>query len=163
MDQRSRRAVEFAERYADGEAPQDEEPTRRHEAEEAYRECRVNGPSQEERAAWLACYANGYAMTDPEHVLGEATEAAHLREILGNPFRPAAFDPAWRTPLVVSLAEAAYQERLLPSGELDPQRLAVFADALEEAGAGGELLAHLRGPGPHVRGCHAVDLILGKS
>jgi hypothetical protein len=62
---------------------------------------------------------------------------------------------------VLSLAEAAYQERLLPSGELDPQRLAVLADALEEAGAEGDLLAHLRGPGPHVRGCWALDAALG--
>jgi hypothetical protein len=26
-----------------------------------------------------------------------------------------------------------------------------------------ELLGHLRGPGPHVRGCWAVDLVRGKS
>jgi hypothetical protein len=26
-----------------------------------------------------------------------------------------------------------------------------------------ELLGHLRSPGPHVRGCWAVDLVLGKS
>jgi hypothetical protein len=26
-----------------------------------------------------------------------------------------------------------------------------------------ELLGHLRSPGPHVRGCSAVDLMLGKS
>jgi hypothetical protein len=67
------------------------------------------------------------------------------------------------TPAVVALARAAYDERLLPSGELDPQRLAVMADALEEAGAAEEALAHLRGPGPHVRGCHAVDACLGRS
>jgi hypothetical protein len=41
-------------------------------------------------------------------------------------------------------------------------RLAVLADALEEAGAEGELLGHLRGLGPHVRGCWAVDLVLEK-
>ena len=61
------------------------------------------------------------------------------------------------------MARAAYEERFLPSGELDPARLSVLADALEEAGAEGELLAHLRGPGPHVRGCWAVDLVLGKA
>jgi hypothetical protein len=39
-----------------------------------------------------------------------------------------------------------------------------LADALEEAGCdSADLLGHLRGPGPHVRGCWAVDLILGKS
>ena len=61
----------------------------------------------------------------------------------------------------MSLAHAAYDERHLPSGELDPLRLAVLADALEEAGAPDELVGHLRSPGPHVRGCFAVDFCLG--
>jgi hypothetical protein len=43
-------------------------------------------------------------------------------------------------------------------------RLPILADALEDAGcADAELLGHLRSPGPHVRGCWAVDLVLGKS
>jgi hypothetical protein len=25
-----------------------------------------------------------------------------------------------------------------------------------------ELLAHLRSPGPHVRGCHAIEALLGR-
>jgi hypothetical protein len=87
---------------------------------------------------------------------------ALLHDIFGNPFHPVAFDPAWRTPTVVSLAQAAYDERLLPSGELDRDRLLVLADALEEAGADTVLLEHLRSPGPHVRGCFAVDALLGK-
>jgi hypothetical protein len=33
---------------------------------------------------------------------------------------------------------------------------------LEDAGcADAEWLAHLRGPGPHVRGCRALGLLLG--
>jgi hypothetical protein len=41
--------------------------------------------------------------------------------------------------------------------------LAVLADALEEAGcADAGLLGHLRSRGPHVRGCWALDLILGR-
>ena len=45
-------------------------------------------------------------------------------------------------------------DRPRPEGTLDPQRLLVLADALEEAGcANAEVLGHLRGPGPHVRGC----------
>jgi hypothetical protein len=86
-----------------------------------------------------------------------------LRDVFGNPFRPVTMPPPHRTHTVVSLARAAYDERHLPSGDLDPLRLAVLADALEEAGAPGELVAHLRGPGPHVRGCFAVDLCLGLS
>jgi hypothetical protein len=70
-------------------------------------------------------------------------------------------DPTWQSPVVIALAEAAYEDRLLPIGHLDPARLAVLADALEEAGAVGEVLEHLRGPGPHVRGCYLLDLLLG--
>ena len=67
------------------------------------------------------------------------------------------------TPNVLGLAQTAYEERVLPGGHLDPARLAVLADALEEAGCtDAEILDHLRGPGSHVRGCWALDLVLGK-
>jgi hypothetical protein len=65
--------------------------------------------------------------------------------------------------MVVQLARAAYEERILPAGHLDPARLAVLADALEEAGCDNtEMLAHLRSPGPHVRGCYVIDAIMSK-
>jgi hypothetical protein len=61
------------------------------------------------------------------------------------------------------MASAIYEERSLPEETFDPARLAVLADALDEAGCSdAELLGHLRGPGPHVRGCFAVDAVLGK-
>jgi hypothetical protein len=91
-----------------------------------------------------------------------------LRDIFGNPFRPApGIDPAWlawNAGTVRRLAEAAYQERLLPQGTLDPGRLAVLADALEEAGCDSqEILGHCRQQGAvHVRGCWVVDLLLNK-
>ena len=70
------------------------------------------------------------------------------------------FDPAWRTADVAALAQAAYQERLLPEGTLEGARLRVLADALEETGCSAALLLeHLRRPGLHVRGCWAVDLL----
>jgi hypothetical protein len=63
----------------------------------------------------------------------------------------------------VKLAQAVYDERELPSGHLDAARLAVLADMLEEAGcADAHLLGHLRSAGPHVRGCWAVDVLIGK-
>jgi hypothetical protein len=66
--------------------------------------------------------------------------------------------------LVKGLAEAAYEERVMPAGTLDPARLSILADALEDAGCTeNELLGHLRGPGPHMRGCFVLDLLLGKS
>jgi hypothetical protein len=87
-------------------------------------------------------------------------QVALLRDIFGNPFRPApALDPgwlAWNGGTVRKLAEGAYEDRVF-------DRLPVLADALEDAGCSDpDLLGHLRGPGPHVRGCWAMDLILGK-
>lgn len=92
----------------------------------------------------------------------QAILCTFVRDILGNPFRPVTLDPALPTPLVASLAQAAYDERHLPSGHLDAERLGVLADALEDVGADAALLEHLRAPGPHVRGCWVVDLLLGE-
>jgi hypothetical protein len=96
-------------------------------------------------------------------VAERAVQVALFRCIFGNPFCPVSLSPAWLTPAVLKLAQAAYDDRLLPSGLLDNTRLAVLADALEEGGcSNADLLSHLRGPGPHVRGCWALDLVLGK-
>jgi hypothetical protein len=90
----------------------------------------------------------------------------------------AVYGHPWLTPTVLALARAAYEERQ-QDGLLDPDRLAVLADALEDAGCQSEeLLRHLRGwewwnvgtsggirgplRGPHARGCWAIDLVLGK-
>jgi hypothetical protein len=98
-----------------------------------------------------------------EDILERRVQAALLRDVFGNPFRPAALAPACRTAVAVTLARSAYAERQLPSGHLDNARLAVLSDALEEAGCtDANVLAHLRSPGPHVRGCWALDLVLGK-
>jgi CheY-like chemotaxis protein len=95
--------------------------------------------------------------------LSKPVDPGPLFDLLGNPVRPAPLDPAWRTADVLALARAAYDERLLPSGELNPVRVAVLADALEEAGCdSAEVLGHLRSPGPHLQGCWAVDLLIGK-
>jgi hypothetical protein len=92
-----------------------------------------------------------------------AAQAELLRDIASNPFRLVSFDSAWRTSTVATLANAAYEERTLPVGTLDPNRLAVLADALEDAGCTDEqILVHLREPSLHVRGCWAIDLLLGK-
>lgn len=99
---------------------------------------------------------------------GPLSHTRLVRDIFGNPFRPAArLDPAWlawNSSVVRKLAEDAYEQRSLPNGYLDNTRLALLGDALEDAGCtDAELLGHLRGPGPHVQGCLAVDQILGKS
>jgi hypothetical protein len=84
-------------------------------------------------------------------------QASFLRDIFGNPLRPVAFDPSWRTEAVVSLARGVYEEGAW-------ERMAVLADALEDAGCADEdILSHSRAPGHHVRGCWVIDMVLGKA
>jgi hypothetical protein len=94
---------------------------------------------------------------------GRGRDVRLVRCVVGSPFRAASVEPSWRTPTVVGLAQNAYKEWTRPYNYLDAAGLAVLADALEEAGCtDAELLGHLRGPGPHVRGCWVLDLLLGK-
>ncbi len=86
-----------------------------------------------------------------------------LRDVVGNPLRSATYARSWLTATVISLAEAVYDNRNLPAGTLAPDLLAILADALEDAGCtDADILNHLRGPGPHVRGCWVLDLLLDK-
>jgi hypothetical protein len=79
-----------------------------------------------------------------------------LRCVVGNPFRPVAFDPRWRTEDVLGLGRGIYEDRAF-------DRLPLLADALMDAGCDSDdILSHCRGEGPHVRGCWVVDLVLGK-
>jgi hypothetical protein len=83
-------------------------------------------------------------------------DAAFLRCIQGNPFRPVTFSPQWRTDTAVTLARQMYDSR-------DFSAMPILADALQDAGCVSDaILDHCRGPGPHVRGCWVVDLVLGK-
>jgi hypothetical protein len=92
-----------------------------------------------------------------------------VRDIIGNPFRPLpSIDPAWlcwNDGTVQRLAAAIYEERSLPKGTLDNGRLAILADALEEADCDNEeVLSHLRQQGAsHYRGCWVIDLLLNKA
>jgi hypothetical protein len=80
----------------------------------------------------------------------------HIRCVFGNPFRPVTHDLSWLTPAVVELAQAIYNDRAF-------DRMPKLADVLEAAGCtDADLLSHCRETGPHVRGCWAVDLVLGK-
>lgn len=86
----------------------------------------------------------------------KAAQGNLLRDIFGNPFRPVAFAPEWRTDTAAALAKQMYESR-------DFGAMPILADALQEAGCDSEeVLNHCRGDGPHVRGCWVVDLVLGK-
>ncbi len=180
-DPRSRVAVEVGERYADGLADARELEQADMQAMSALDEiCTARGydirdvlrkapfvfPRGAPTAIRWACAAAWSAAEDAERAAWTAegvsntaelaTNCDLLRDIFGNPFRPVAVDPAWLTSDVVALAEGVYEERAF-------DRLPILADALMDAGCdNADLLGHLRGEGPHVRGCWALDLILGK-
>jgi hypothetical protein len=119
--------------------------------------------------AWCTAYASsdanfarvGIPTEDVDAYLARrvaesVVQAGLLKDVLGNPFRPVVVDPSCRTPAVVALAKCAHEESDFTVSEF-------LADALEDAGCNNpDILAHCRGPGPHVRGCWVVDLILGK-
>src|SRR5438270_188939 len=76
-----------------------------------------------------------------------------LRDLFGPlPFRPVTIAPthlAWDDGCIPKLAAGIYEER-----DFSQERMGVLADALEEAGlTDQEVLEHLRGEGPHCRGC----------
>jgi hypothetical protein len=105
---------------------------------------------------------------DPVRRVEAIVQCSLLRDIFGNPFRSSPPMPhvvlGWKDPTVRRIAQDIYEERRMPEGTLENARLAILADALLDAGCDNEeLLAHCRSDGPHVRGCWAVDLILGKS
>ena len=172
-DERSRRVIEVAERYADGLVSEDECIVCREAAYDAHCD---HGPTNN---AWTAA---AYNTACPPHNFADfawdcasnaqqarsskaepRSQASLLRDVLSNPFRPVPVAAKWRTANLVNLAQAVYEEREFPSGQLDNMRLGVLADALEEAGCdNADILSHCRQPGPHVRGCWAVDLALGK-
>jgi hypothetical protein len=88
----------------------------------------------------------------------ERLRQAHIvREIVGNPFRPITFLPAWRTDTAVALARQMYDSREFSA-------MPILADALQDAGCDNDaILSHCRDTQlPHVRGCWVVDLVLDK-
>jgi hypothetical protein len=177
-----RQAVDAAERFADGEI--DNEAFRvaalaTHPLMN-YREEIFSGHARDEvvraayalNAAMLAVPGHAYVKFSAlaAGLSRDRERAVHvdlIRDVFGNPFHPAVVQPEWRRRddgLLVRLATSVYEERSLPAGTLDLDRLAVLADALEDSGcADPEILGHLRVPGPHVRGCFVVDLILGST
>ncbi len=79
------------------------------------------------------------------------------RDVMGNPFRSVAVGPFWLTTNVRTLAAQMYAAR-------DFSAMPILADALQDAGCDNpDVLSHCRVPGPHVRGCWVIDLLLGKT
>jgi hypothetical protein len=192
LDERSRKAVEVAERFCDGLATQAELFAAGNGAREAAQLTNSSEARVAWSAAWVAEHASSVRLPVSSVLSADAlvnatlqmqidygremriaselskrldrkekrTEAELLRHIVGNPFHQVSVDSrwcAWNDGTVPKLTQSIYADQGF-------DRLPILADALEDAGCdNADILAHCRGPGPHVRGCWVVDLILGKS
>ena len=196
VDERSRQAVEVAEKFADGRASQDQVVSANRMAPGAYYWAftpALNGAAQAAtREAACAAYSCAHSfnadvsvirvtanhasnalgwveaskvppweLQGPRWRIGKANaireQCGLLRDIV-NPFRLPSIDPGWlrwESGTVLRIARSLYDE-----GRFD--ELPILADALEDAGCEEQLIAHCREPGPHVRGCWALDLLLEK-
>lgn len=181
-DERSRNAVVVAEQFADGLANGSR-------LEAAQKEAKRASQQAYDPTAWLCAFsAVKYAgdAANQYHCVVSAFEETYrqslgreiglrhpilqefrkterrkladlLREIFGNPFRPLVVDPHSLTTSVASLSKAIYEDKAF-------ERLPILADALEEGGCMcEEVLNHFRlTSGNHVKGCWALDVVLGK-
>ncbi len=184
IDEKSRKAVEVAERYADGNASEAELHTAQVNASGGLGHCggdddswgRDSFPAGMEGTAKAAAWAVTWGCGEDQVSDAAATAAApswadrppewakqanFLRDIFGLlPFRPTSLNPswlAWNDGSIPKKAQVIYDDRAF-------DRLPLLADALEEAGCDNQdILDHCRSAGEHVRGCWVVDLLLGRS
>lgn len=166
-DKLFRDAVELAEQVADDPLNLDEQRKALKEKCESTQVTPLWGPAAATATHCLGAHAPSAAWTSastsvvrpynsPEQQADRAKQADLLREIFGNPLRPVRVEPAWLTGnnrTVPQIAAHIYETNAFHD-------LPILADAVEEAGcAHAELLAHLRRPGGHIRGCWALDLL----
>jgi hypothetical protein len=160
--------IECIERIADGLSPDHDLDTI------ASISCIFGDPERQPHDWWIpwqkgdllhyACRLDGDPSSKIGVVLDQLVEylkvpaAAYLRDIFGNPFRPVAFAPEWRTDTAVTLARTMYEAREFSA-------MPILADALQDAGCDSDdVLNHCRDAQQvHVRGCWVVDLVLGKA
>lgn len=163
------RAVEAAERFADGEATTAARLAARRAARHlgsiasaAAALCLVQkiGPRMAEILSYVSMTATFEPQTFYDPTLrppADRRQADAVRDIVGNPFRPPRFDPRWRTLNTTAIARALYAERRF--GDLP-----ILAEALHEAGcADDDVLAHGRLPQEHFRGCWLIDGLVERS
>ncbi|WP_238602928.1 hypothetical protein [Fimbriiglobus ruber] len=181
-DERSRRAVLVAERFADGAATDAElsEAGARTACRESQKYLRSGNQHQYfgkgvcfwvagknvdnweipnddsgSKPAWED--AAEVAITDGARWHTELGAFCKLvRCVYGNPFCPVSLDRSWKTSTVLALAQSIYADRAF-------ERLPILADALEKSGCDNlDVLNHFRSETVHTRGCWVVDLLTGR-
>jgi hypothetical protein len=173
LPQKSRQAIEVAERCVEGLASDAERADLLEAAHQAVEDMVAEQRFQEAALATQARYAllgpgpfaSGVTRWETlSHEVyfpdghGNPVRPGLVREVF-NPFQPVAVDLGWLTgngARVRQVAEAIYQEGRFTD-------LPILADALEEAGCTEHaILSHCHQASEHVRGCWVLDLILSK-
>jgi hypothetical protein len=95
------------------------------------------------------------AVAEPESV-EIAQQRRIFRDIFGSSLRDVNRDLSWVQPTVLHFAKSMYEDLAL-------DRMPQLAVILKDANCNNEdILKHCLTPGPHVLGCWAIDLILGR-
>jgi hypothetical protein len=168
-DEQARKAVEVAERFADGLADEDE---REQALMQAARARNLGGQA----ARWvLVSVARTGAMMivdvagqiaacprgqeyDPSRWEAEwQAQCVLLRDLFGPlPFLPVAIAPSWRTTHVLEVAQSIYDNWAF-------DRMLELGQSLYQVGCNDrEILRHCVWSEEHARGCWVVDLVLAK-
>lgn len=160
-DERSRLALEVAERHADGRATHEELAFARGTAwtarEEAWdvRHDR-QGMHQALNASWATMPNVWTAVFNMAKHTDSEAQCRLLREFFGpSAYRPLSPTlPSWNNETVRSIAQGVYNERAF-------DRLPMLGEALQNAGCqDSDILQHCWEPGPHYPGCWVIDQIL---
>lgn len=166
LDDLRQAVMEAMEGYADGLVPEDD--VRRLQVEAAI--ARSTAESSPSTGDPFDLFDDGIAqlmLTHPrlgaEVCLRQTAPAAGREKpvrllvcALGPLYRVRVPSPSWLSSTVLILAQQMYESR-------DFSAMPILADALQDTGCdSADILSHCRGPGPHVRGCWVVDLVLGK-
>jgi hypothetical protein len=184
-DRRHRRAVEAAERLADGRITEEQfkeihqpvmamwatlpscqevkwEPSHYITGAATH----LGTGAAAEYTASFAARGLAYA-TDPDHGPGwlavqadeERVQCGLIRDLFGNPNVPFRFDAYWLAGDGRSVAARAGE--IYRDGAFDS--LSSLADDLEQAGCWDRIvLEHCRRPEPHTRGCWVIDALMGR-
>jgi hypothetical protein len=173
LEETDRVIVETAERFADGEASEEDlaavrRPTGQLGLGASLASLAAEGATwgfgpDAARGAAVAVREAIYRTTPGEAAEAEEEDLERLLDDVAGPV-PAGITGAalasWCSAndgAILRIAGVIYAERRF-------EDMPVLADALEEAGCdNAEMLVRCRGPGPHARGCFVLDALLGRS
>jgi hypothetical protein len=167
LDERSRRAVEAVEAYAEGRIAEEQLFQARQEAFHGLMYIVPEGDGErilQDIASNITLVgglsnATGFLLSGLRE-FPSCVAPDTLRDVIGPLlFRSISSKPgwlAWNDSTVVKIAQAIYDERAF-------DRMPILADTLADANCDNtEFLGHCREPGTHVRGCWLIDLLTGR-